>query len=158
MSWDEPIVVVGQPTVVDPSRAPEGNHVLWLQIRMAPGTILGDAKGQIIARDWPDAAAPFAARALGILEAHAPGTKAKILGQRIVTPLEMEADNPNLIGGDQVCGSHQLSQNFLFRPARGHADGSTPIPNLHLTGAAVWPGAGTGAGAGYLLAQRLVGK
>ncbi len=155
---DEPIVVVGQPTVVDPSRAPEGNHVLWLQIRMAPGTILGDAKGQIIARDWPDAAAPFAARALGILEAHAPGTKAKILGQRIVTPLEMEADNPNLIGGDQVCGSHQLSQNFLFRPARGHADGSTPIPNLHLTGAAVWPGAGTGAGAGYLLAQRLVGK
>jgi phytoene dehydrogenase-like protein len=41
---------------------------------------------------------------------------------------------------------------------RGHADGSTPIRNLHLTGAAVWPGAGTGAGPGYLLAQQLAGN
>jgi len=155
---DEPIVVVGQPTVVDPSRAPPGKHVLWLQVRMAPGTIKGDAKAEIAARTWPTAAEPFAARALDILEAHAPGTKAKILGQRIVTPADLESDNPNLIGGDQVCGSHHLSQNFLFRPARGHADGSTPIPNLHLTGAAVWPGAGTGAGAGYLLARKLVGN
>jgi hypothetical protein len=78
-------------------------------------------------------------------------------GQRSSAPhrhaVELEADNPNLIGGDQVCGSHHLSQHFLFRPARGHADGSTPIANLHLTGAAVWPGAGTGAGSGFLLAR-----
>ena len=152
---DEPILVVGQPTVVDPSRAPPGQHTLWVQVRMAPGTILGDAKGEITAHDWPSAAAPFAHRALNILETHAPGTLANILGQRIVTPVELEADNPNLVGGDQVCGSHHLSQNFLFRPVRGHADGTTPIRNLHLTGAAVWPGAGTGAGSGYLLARHL---
>lgn len=155
---DEPILVVGQPTTVDPSRAPQGQHTLWLQVRMAPGTILGDAKGQIAADDWDQAAEPFAHRALDILEAHAPGTRAKILGMRIVPPTELERDNPNLVGGDQVCGSHHLAQNFLFRPARGHADGSTPIPNLHLTGAAVWPGGGTGAGAGYLLARKLVGN
>jgi phytoene dehydrogenase-like protein len=122
---------------------------------MAPGMILGDAKGEITAHDWPSAAQPFAHRALNILETHAPGTLANILGQRIVTPVELEADNPNLVGGDQVCGSHHLSQNFLFRPVRGHADGTTPIRNLHLTGAAVWPGAGTGAGSGYLLARQL---
>lgn len=155
---DEPILVVGQPTAFDPSRAPEGKHILWLQVRMAPGTITGDAKGEITATDWAQAAQPFADRALAILETYAPGTRAKILAQRIVTPLELEADNPNLIGGDQVCGSHHLSQNFLFRPARGHADGSTPIANLHLTGAAVWPGAGTGAGSGYLLAKKLTGN
>jgi phytoene dehydrogenase-like protein len=154
---DEPILVVGQPTVFDPSRAPVGKHVLWLQVRMAPGTITGDAKGEISATDWNAAAEPFADRALAILEGHAPGTRAKILGQRIVTPTELEADNPNLVGGDQVCGSHHLSQHFLFRPARGHADGSTPIANLHLTGAAVWPGAGTGAGSGFLLARKLAG-
>ena len=152
---DEPILVVGQPTVFDPSRAPDGKHTLWLQVRMAPGTITGDAKAEIAATDWAEAAAPFANRALALLEAHAPGTRAKILGQRIVTPVELEADNPNLIGGDQVCGSHHLTQHFLFRPVRGHADGSTPIANLHLTGAAVWPGAGTGAGSGFLLAQKL---
>lgn len=154
---DEPILVVGQPTAFDPSRAPAGKHTLWVQVRMAPGTITGDAKGEITATDWPSAAPHFADRALSILERHAPGTGAKILARRIVTPPELESDNPNLIGGDQVCGSHHLSQNFLFRPARGHADGSTPIANLHLTGAAVWPGAGTGAGAGFLLAKKLAG-
>ncbi len=155
---DEPILVVGQPGVVDPSRAPEGQQALWVQVRMAPGEILGDAKGEIAARDWAGAAEPFAARALDILEAHAPGLRARILGRRIVTPLDLEADNPNLVGGDQICGSHHLTQNFLFRPARGFADGATPIRNLHLTGAAVWPGAGTGAGSGYLLARQLVGN
>ena len=155
---DEPILVVGQPTAFDPSRAPEGKHVLWVQVRMAPGTIAGDAKGEIGATDWPRAAEPFAERALNILETHAPGTRAKILARRIVTPEELEADNPNLVGGDQVCGSHHLAQHFLFRPARGHADGSTPLANLHLTGAAVWPGAGTGAGPGFLLARKLAGN
>ena len=60
--------------------------------------------------------------------------------------------------GDQVAGSHHLSQNFLFRPALGHATGKTPVDRLHLTGASVWPGAGTGAGSGYMLAQKLGGK
>jgi phytoene dehydrogenase-like protein len=155
---DEPILVVGQPTVFDPSRAPDGKHVLWLQVRMAPGKIRGDAKGEIEARDWSGAAEPFAERALDILERYAPGTRDKILGRHIVTPVDLENDNPNLVGGDQVCGSHHMSQNFLFRPMRGHADGSTPVNNLYLTGAAVWPGAGTGAGSGFLLAKKLVGK
>lgn len=155
---DEPILVIGQPTSQDASRAPQGKHVLWVQVRMAPGTILGDAKGEITATDWPGAATPFANRALDILERYAPGTRGRIIGQRIVTPAELEAENPNLVGGDQVCGSHHLAQNFLFRPARGHADGSTDIRNLHLTGAGVWPGAGTGAGPGYLLAQKLGGR
>jgi phytoene dehydrogenase-like protein len=65
---DEPILVVGQPTVFDPSRAPKGQHTLWVQVRMAPGEIKGDAAGQITARDWNGAAAPFADRALDILE------------------------------------------------------------------------------------------
>lgn len=151
----EPVVVVGQPTVFDPSRAPEGRHVLWVQVRMAPGTVRGDARGEIAATSWEEAGGPFAERVLAILECHAPGTRAKVLGMRVVTPLDLERDNPNLVGGDQVTGSHHLSQHFLFRPARGHADGSTPIRNLHMTGAAVWPGAGTGAGAGFLLARRL---
>ncbi|MBI1217951.1 MAG: NAD(P)-binding protein [Rhodobacteraceae bacterium] len=155
---DQPVIVVGQPTAVDPSRAPAGKHVLWMQVRMVPGTIAGDAAGQITATDWAVVKDQMADRALDMLEAAAPGTRAKIIARTVVSPLELEADNPNLVGGDQVCGSHHLSQHFLFRPARGRADGSTPIKGLHLTGAAVWPGAGTGAGAGYLLARSLAGN
>jgi phytoene dehydrogenase-like protein len=153
----EPVVVVGQPTTVDPSRAPEGHHTLWVQVRMAPAVIRGDAKGEIAATTWEEAAQPFADRVLDLLESYAPGTRARILGERIVTPVELERDNPNLVGGDQVTGSHHLPQHFLYRPARGHADGTTPIRNLHLTGAGVWPGAGTGAGSGFLLARQLAG-
>ncbi len=155
---DEPVVIVGQPTAIDPGRAPAGKHILWLQVRMAPGTIKGDAKGEITATDWESAAAPFADRALDILESYAPGTRDKILGKHIVTPEMLEADNPNLVGGDQVCGSHHLHQHFMYRPARGYADGTTPIKRLYHTGAAVWPGGGAGAGPGTLLARKLVGK
>jgi phytoene dehydrogenase-like protein len=154
---DEPVIVAGQPTAIDPSRAPQGKHVLWLQVRMAPGEIKGDAKQEILARDWAQAADPFAERAIDILDRYAPGIRAKILGRRVVSPAALEAENPNLVGGDQLCGSHHLSQNFLYRPARGHADGSTPLKNLYLTGAAVWPGAGTGAGSGFHLAKKLAG-
>lgn len=155
---DEPVIVCGQPTVVDPSRAPAGKHVLWLQVRMVPGQIKGDANGEIKASDWSDAAEPFAERALDILERFAPGTRAKILGRHIVTPDMLEQDNPNLVGGDQLCGSHQLHQHFMNRPARGCADGTTPIQNLYHTGAAVWPGGGTGAGPGTMLAKKLAGN
>jgi len=153
-----PVIVIGQPTAIDATRAPEGKHILWLQVRMVPGRISGDAAGRIAATTWAEAGAPMAERALDILEHHAPGTRARILARRIVTPEELEADNPNLVGGDQICGSHHPSQHFLFRPLLGHADGSTPIANLHLTGAGVWPGAGTGAGAGWLLARKLAGS
>ena len=155
---DAPALVVGQPTAIDPTRAPDGKHVLWVQVRMVPGIIKGDAAGTITATDWAGASAAFAGRAMEILERYAPGTRAKIIGQTVVTPDQLQADNPNLVGGDQICGSHHLAQNFIFRPARGHADGATPIKNLHLTGAAVWPGAGVGAGPGFLLAQRLSGR
>ena len=155
---DEPVLVVGQPTAIDPSRAPAGKHVLWVQVRMVPGEIRGDAAGAITGTDWASVKEIYADRAIDMIERHAPGLKAKILGRAVVSPLDLEADNPNLVGGDQVAGSHHLSQNFLFRPALGHATGNTPVEGLHITGASVWPGAGTGAGAGYMLARKLGGQ
>jgi phytoene dehydrogenase-like protein len=152
----EPVLVVGQPTAIDPTRAPPGRHVLWVQVRVVPGTIRGDAAGTIAARDWEQAKAPMAERVLDLLEGYAPGLRDRILGMAVVSPADLEAENPNLVGGDQICGSHHLCQNWLNRPIPGWADGSTPVKRLHLTGAACWPGAGVGAGAGTLLAERLL--
>lgn len=152
---DTPVLVVGQPTVYDPSRAPDGHHTLWVQVRCLPADILGDAAGQITGRDWQQIKETYADRALDVIETYAPGLRELILGRHVVSPLDLEAENPNLVGGDQISGSHHLSQNFIFRPMLGHAEGNTPVKGLHLVGASVWPGAGTGAGSGYQVARKL---
>ncbi len=153
----EPVLVVGQPTAIDPSRAPAGKHVLWIQVRVLPSDIGGDAAGTIAARDWDAAKALYAERVLDLLETYAPGTRAKILGQAVFSPLDLERENPNLIGGDNLSGSHHLDQNFLFRPVPGWSCYATPVKGLHLCGAPTWPGAGTGAGSGFMLARMLAG-
>lgn len=152
---DEPVLVVGQPSVLDPGRAPAGQHTLWVQVRMVPAEIKGDAAGRITARDWPAAKQEMADRVLDIIENYAPGLRRHILGQSVVSPADLEADNRNLIGGDQITGSHHLAQNFLYRPAAGWPGGRTPVTSLHLVGAGVWPGAGVGAGSASLLLDRL---
>lgn len=154
----EPVLVVGQPTAIDPSRAPSGKHVLWVQVRMLPYQVAGDAAGEITAGDWDDIKEPYAGRALDMIERYAPGLKQRILGRAVFSPADLERENPNLVGGDQICGSHHPSQNFVFRPARGFSRWNTPVRNLHLIGAATWPGAGTGAGSGFMLAQQLGGR
>lgn len=150
---DTPLLVVGQPTVFDPSRAPEGKHTLWVQVRMVPADIKGDSAGQIIDKTWEDAKEPMAERVFDLIEEQAPGFRQTILAQTLVSPLDLESGNPNLVGGDQICGSHHLTQNFIFRPVRGFADGHTPLDGLHMIGAACWPGAGTGAGSGFFASQ-----
>ncbi|WP_202334324.1 phytoene desaturase family protein [Mesorhizobium sp. L-8-3] len=154
----EPVLVVGQPTAVDPSRAPEGKHVLWVQVRVLPADITGDAAGTITARTWDEAKDAYAERVLDLLETYAPGIRSHILGRSVFSPLDLERENPNLIGGDNLSGSHRLDQNFLFRPVAGWSRYRTPVEKLYLCGASTWPGAGTGAGSGFMLGRRLGGK
>ena len=87
-----------------------------------------------------------------------PASRKRSSAASVFSPIDLERENPNLVGGDQICGSHHLSQNFVFRPARGFARWNTPVEKLHLVGAATWPGAGVGAGSGFLLAQQLGGR
>ncbi len=151
----EPALVVGQPTALDPSRAPDGKHVLWVQVRVLPADIRGDASGEIAATEWDGAKDAYAERVLALLEIYAPGLRAKILGRSVFSPLDLERENPNLIGGDNLSGSHHLDQNFLFRPVAGYSRYATPVKSLYCCGAATWPGAGTGAGSGFMLAKML---
>ena len=152
---DTPLLVVGQPSVFDATRAPEGKQALWVQVRVVPAEIRGDAAGQIARTDWPQVREAMTERVLNLIEEQAPGFRSLILGRHTVSPLDLEAENPNLVGGDQLCGSHHLTQNFIFRPVRGFADGHTPVSGLHMIGAACWPGAGTGAGSGFFAAQSI---
>jgi phytoene dehydrogenase-like protein len=152
----EPLLVVGQSSAVDPSRAPEGGATIWIQVRMLPSQIVADREGTIEGRDWASAKAPFAERVLDKLERYAPGARDLIRDFAIVGPDDLEASNPNLVGGDSIGGSHHLSQNAFLRPGPGLAGSKLPLKNLTLVGAGVWPGAGVNAVSGHLAAKRLI--
>ncbi|MGO9047244.1 MAG: phytoene desaturase family protein [Xanthobacteraceae bacterium] len=153
----EPGLVVGQPTAIDPSRAPPGQHVLWVQVRVLPSRIRGDAAETIAGTDWDSVKEAYADRVVRIIERYAPGFVATILGRAVLSPADLERDNPNLVGGDSLGGSHHLDQNFFFRPGFGWSRYRTPIERLYMVGASTWPGAGAGAGSGFMLAKMLAG-
>jgi phytoene dehydrogenase-like protein len=146
---EAPVLVVGQPTAIDPSRAPDGKHILWVQVRVLPKHVAGST--------WSAMKDAYAERVIDIIEAHAPGFRGKILARAVFSPDDLEAENPCLVGGDNLSGSHQLDQNFLFRPVAGYSRYRMPLERLYMCGAATWPGAGTGAGSGYLLGRMLAG-
>ncbi|MCY1315258.1 Phytoene desaturase (neurosporene-forming) [compost metagenome] len=153
----EPVLVVGQPSALDTSRAPAGKHVLWIQVRVLPAEVRGDASNEIIGTHWDTIKEAYADRVLDLLEVYAPGFKPKVLARAVYSPLDLERENPNLIGGDNLSGSHHLDQNFIFRPAAGYSRYKTPVRSLYICGASTWPGAGTGAGSGFMLAKLLAG-
>jgi phytoene dehydrogenase-like protein len=154
----EPGLVVGQPTAIDPTRAPAGQHVLWVQVRVLPSRIRGDAAGLISGTQWDAVKEAYADRMIGLIERYALGFGKSILGRAVLSPDDLERDNPNLVGGDSLGGSHHLDQNFLFRPAFGWSRYRTPVARLYMVGASTWPGAGTGAGSGFMLAKALAGR
>ena len=153
-----PTLVVGQTTAIDPSRAPAGGHVLWVQVRMVPSRIDGDAAGSIEARRWEDAKRPLAERVLDKLEHYAPGARDLLLDWSVLGPDDLERENPNLVGGDSVGGSHHLSQNLIFRPVPGWSSYRTPVDHLWMVGAGTWPGAGVNAISGRLVAEMITAE
>jgi phytoene dehydrogenase-like protein len=152
----EPMLVVGQTSAVDPSRSPDASQVIWVQVRALPGTIAGDAAGEISARSWDDAAEPYAERVMAKLERYAPGIGALVLDRAVLSPAELERRNPNLVGGDSIAGSMHLRQNFVFRPFPAVSDYESGVAGLLMTGASTWPGAGVNALSGYNVAQKLL--
>ena len=153
---ESPLLIVGQTTAVDSSRTPNDEHILWIQVRALPSEIRGDAVGEIDATDWDDAKDPVADRVIAKLEQYAPGVSDLVRERKVLSPADLERDNPNLVGGDSVGGSHHLKQQFLFRPFVGYSRYEMPVDNLYMVGAGTWPGAGNNATSGYLAAQRIL--
>jgi phytoene dehydrogenase-like protein len=155
----EPVIGVGTPTTLDPSRAPAGKSVVVLQVLDAPFQIRADAAGEIDVGDgtWTeDLKNRFADRVLGIVGRHIPNLGRSILGRSIISPLDLSRSNPNWVDGDPYSGSHAIAQSYLFRPIFGQSGYRTVVPRLFRIGAATHPGLGIGGNSGYIVAQRLI--
>ncbi|HEX2302461.1 MAG TPA: NAD(P)/FAD-dependent oxidoreductase [Gaiella sp.] len=155
----EATIVCGQPMAVDPSRAPEGSWIIWIQLQELPaGRVKGDAAGELDVGDgaWTEELRDaYADRITARLGRHIQNLERATLARVVLSPVEIAALNVNLVGGDIYGGSCALDQNFLFRPlpqAPGHR---TPVDNLWHIGASTHPGPGLGAGSGYLVYKEL---
>lgn len=155
----EPTVCVGQPTALDPSRAPEGRAILWLQLPEAPRVIKGDAAGTIETPAdgaWTEAVREaYADRVEALLARHIEDFSDTVLMRRAYSPADLMAMNVNLVGGDPYGGWCGLDQFFLWRPFKGTVNHRTHVDRLWHIGASTHPGPGLGGGSGFLLASAL---
>jgi phytoene dehydrogenase-like protein len=155
----EATIVAGQPCALDPSRAPEGKWILWIQLQELPaGRVKGDATDELDVGDgtWTEALREaYADRIVARLGESIENLGAAALKRVVLSPADLEALNCNLVAGDIYAGSCALDQNLLWRPfaqAPGHG---TPVEALWHVGASTHPGPGLGAGSGYLVAKEL---
>lgn len=100
-----PFIIAAQPIVADPTRAPEGTHILWAYARVPRGT-RADMTEPILAQ----------------VERFAPGFRNRIVSLAAKTPADLERENPSLVGGDITAGAISLrgvlARPKLFRPHR----------------------------------------
>jgi phytoene dehydrogenase-like protein len=156
-----PLLIVGQLSTTDPSRVPDGQHLLWIQVRAVPYHPLADAwqgPGEIHPGSWDEIKERYADRILAKLEKYAPGMQDNILQRVVYSPRDLERANPNLTYGDSIAGSHHWDQFYMFRPFSGSSGYKTPLKDLYVVGASTWPGAGVHGTSGYLLGKSLLQK
>lgn len=155
----EPTVCIGQPTSLDPSRAPDGAAILWLQVPDTPRHIKGDAANELACPAdgrWTEALREaFADRIEAMLRAQIENFDEIVLKRRAYAPTELEAMNMNLVGGDPYGGFCGLDQFFLWRPFKSSVNHKTHVAGLYHIGASTHPGPGLASGSGFLLASSL---
>ncbi|MBC8951419.1 NAD(P)/FAD-dependent oxidoreductase [Xenorhabdus sp. PB62.4] len=157
-----PTLSIGQPTVLDPSRAPNGGWILWIQMQELPTHLKGDVLGEIpIPADgrWNEAVREAVAdRVQARLETVMPGFSSSIVGRKSYSPMDLQALNCNLVGGDPYSGICSPDQFFCLRPfaaSQGAKAHQTPVSNVFHIGASTHPGPGLSGISGYLVARRL---
>ena len=105
---------------------------------------------------WPSVRDRFLDRVLGRLEEHAPGVRDLIVGTHVRTPADLEAANPNLVGGDVAGGATAVDQQLVFRPVPGWFRYSTPVKGLYLCSASAHPGGAVHGMGGRNAARRVL--
>ena len=140
----EPYLDIAFPSVLDPSLAPPGRHVMSVYMQFAPF--------KLASRAWSTMRDTLATTVLRTLDRYAPGIGQLVEGQRVLTPEDLETTY-GLTGGHIFHGEPSLDQLFTMRPVLGWAQYRTPIDGLFLCGAGTHPGGGITAASGHNAAR-----
>ena len=132
---ERPFVLLTQPTLFDPTRAPADKHIAWAYCHVPAGS-MEDMTERIEAQ----------------VERFAPGFRVRIIGRSAIDPAGWAVYNDNYVGGDINGGRQHLRQQFA-RPAPRWNPYSTPNPRLFICSASTPPGGGIHGMSGYHGAQ-----
>jgi phytoene dehydrogenase-like protein len=138
MHADRPFVLLAQPSLFDPSRAPVGTHTAWAYCDVPNGSnvdMLRKLENQI--------------------ERFAPGFRDCILARRVFSPADLESVDANLVGGDINGGAFDIRQ-FLFRPTRRYY--ATSAKDIFICSSSTPPGGGVHGMCGYHAAKMALSK
>jgi phytoene dehydrogenase-like protein len=137
------------PTLVDPSMAPPGKHVMSCFVQYAPYHL---ADGKV----WDDEMRnAFGENVIDTVEERFPNIRNLIIHKQFLSPKDME-DMTGLTEGNIFQGELSLEQLFFSRPVPGWARYRTPIHDLWLCGSAAHPGGGIMAANGRLAALEVL--
>jgi len=135
---ERPFVLLAQPSLFDPSRAPEGKHTAWAYCHVPNGSTVNMLE-----------------RLENQIERFAPGFRNCVLARRVFAPADLEAMDGNLIGGDIGGGAMDIPQ-LLFRPTWRHY--ATSARNIYLCSASTPPGGGVHGMCGYHAAKMALSR
>jgi phytoene dehydrogenase-like protein len=128
-----PFVLAAQPTLFDPSRAPEGKHILWAYCHVPNGS-----------------RADMTERIESQIERFAPGFRDCVLARHVSSPATLEKMNANLVGGDIAGGAMTLRQILLRPTVHSYR---TSARDIYLCSASTPPGGGVHGMCGYHAAR-----
>ena len=144
---ERPVLECTIPSVVDPTVAPPGRHLMSIFVQYAPYALR--------ASSWDDIGDRFADRCFDLLDEYAPNFRRSVLARQVLTPLDLERTF-NLTGGNIFQGAMTPGQLFSFRPVPGSAGYRTPVKGLYLCGAAAHPGGGVMGAPGRNAAREIL--
>ena len=133
---EKPFVLISQPSLFDQTRAPEGFHTAWGYCHTPHGCNT-DMSERIESQ----------------IERFAPGFRDCVLARHAMSPADMEAYNPNYVGGD-IAGGVQTFRQLFVRPMGRWTAYATPTPGLYMCSSSMPPGGGVHGMCGHLAALR----
>jgi phytoene dehydrogenase-like protein len=148
---ERPYINMVIPTLVDPTMAPPGKHVISCFVQYAPYDIRGGAA------NWPAQREAFGDAVVDTLEEYIPNIKETILHRQVLTPWDLEQEF-GLTEGNIFHGELSLEQLLYLRPAAGWARYKTPVRDLWMCASGTHPGGGIMGASGELAARAILRK
>ena len=148
---ERPYINMVIPTLLDPTMAPPGKHVISCFVQYAPYDIKEGAS------HWPERREAFGDAVIDTLAEYMPNIKETILHRQVLTPWDLEQEF-GLTEGNIFHGELSLEQLLYLRPTAGWAKYKTPVRNFWMCASGTHPGGGIMGASGEMAAKAILGK